>query len=297
MLELRDEAFGGTFPFAPHYLTVDDVRLHFVDEGAGEPVVLVHGDPTWGYLYRTFVPALARRRRCIVPDHMGMGKSETPAHPYPYRLGHHIANLEALVLALDVRTATLVVHDWGGPVGLGVAVRHPDRIKRLVLMNTWASAPWPGAPFPRLIELIRSARGERFVLERNGYLDPALLGTTAHPERFTPTVLQAYRAPFPTPASRRALLCWSRDIPVSDADPSYPEMKRIEERLTLFASIPTLLVWGMRDPVLPPQVLRWWQDRLPHAVTREIEEASHFLQEDAPEQVLNALEEFLAATG
>ncbi|HLW61294.1 MAG TPA: alpha/beta fold hydrolase [bacterium] len=297
MLEIRNETFGGTFPFAPRYLTVDGVRLHFLDEGAGEPVVLLHGDPTWGYLYRTFVPALARRRRCIVPDHMGMGKSEAPAHPDPYRLGHHIANLEALVLALDVRAATLVVHDWGGPVGLGVAVRHPDRIKRLVLMNTWASAPWPGAPFPRLIELIRSARGERFVLERNGYLDPALLGTTAHPERFTPTVMQAYRAPFPTPASRRALLCWSRDIPVSDADPSYPEMKRIEERLTLFASTPTLLVWGMRDPVLPPQVLRSWQARLPHAVTREIEEASHFLQEDAPEQVLNALEEFLAATG
>src|SRR5712692_7695058 len=149
VIDIRDETFGGTFPWTPHYHAVNGVRLHFVDEGAGEPIVMLHGDPTWGYLYRTFIPALALRRRCIVPDHMGMGKSETPPQPYPYRLRHHIANLEALLLALDVREATLVLHDWGGPVGLGFAVRHPDRIKRLVLMNTWASAPWPGAPLPR----------------------------------------------------------------------------------------------------------------------------------------------------
>jgi cis-3-alkyl-4-acyloxetan-2-one decarboxylase len=293
MLGLDHETFGGTFPFAPRYRTVNGVRMHFVDEGGGEPVVLLHGDPTWGYLYRHFIPHLARRRRCVVPDHMGMGKSETPAVPNPYRLGHHIANLEALLLDLDLRNITLVLHDWGGPVGLGAAIRHPGRIKRLVLMNTWASAPWPGGPLPRLLGVIRSERGERFVLERNGYVDPALIGTTYHQERLTPAVMDAYRAPFPTPQSRLALLCWSRDIPMIETDASYAEMKRIEAGLAVFATVPVLLIWGMRDPVLSPQILRWWQSRYPHAAAREIPDASHFLQEDAPDEVVGCLEEFL----
>lgn len=295
MLGLEHETFGGLYPFAAHYRTVNGVRIHFVDEGSGEPVVLLHGDPTWGFLYRNFIPALARRHRCIVPDHMGMGKSETPPSPYPYRLSHHIANLEALLLELDLRAITMVLHDWGGPVGLGVAVRHPGRIKRLVLMNTWAAAAWPGAPLSRLLEIVRSERGERFVLERNGYLDPALAGLTLHHEKLTPAVMSAYRAPFPTPESRRALLCWSRDISVDEGDPSYAEMKRIENGLAAFAVIPTLLAWGMRDPVVTPPVLRWWQDRFPRAVSREAEDASHFLQEDAPEQVVGWIAEFLAS--
>jgi len=293
MLGIERETFGDLYPFAAQFRTVNGVRLHFVDEGRGDPVVLVHGDPTWGFLYRNFVPALAARHRCIVPDHMGMGKSETPAAPYPYRLRHHIDNLEALLLDLDLRRATLVLHDWGGPVGLGVAVRHPDRISKLVLMNTWASAPWPGAPFPRLIEIIRSPRGERFVLERNGYVEPALIGTTHHRALLTPEVLGAYQAPFPSPASRRALLCWSRDIPVGESDPSYRHMKHIEDNLARFASIPVLLVWGMRDPVLPPAVLHWWERRYPHAETHEIEDASHFLQEDAPGRIVAVIGAFL----
>lgn len=295
MLGIEHETFGGLYPFAAHYRTVNGVRIHFVDEGAGEPVVLVHGDPTWGFLYRNFIRPLSIRYRCIVPDHMGMGKSETPASPYPYRLSHHIANLEALLLELDLRAMTLVLHDWGGPVGLGMAVRHPGRIKRLVLMNTWASAAWPGAPLPRLVELIRSERGERFVLDRNGYLEPALAGLTFRREQLTPAVMAAYRAPFPTSEARLALLCWSRDISVAEGDASYVEMKRIEDGLAAFAGTPTLLAWGMRDPVLTPQVLRWWQDRFPRAVSREAEDASHFLQEDAPEQAVEWIEEFLGA--
>ena len=295
MITLKDETFDGTFPFTPHYFDNNAFQMHYVDEGSGEPIVLVHGDPTWGYLYRNFIHALARHQRCILPDHMGMGKSGIPQEQYPYRLQHHIANFENLLLHLDLRDVTLVLHDWGGPVGLGFATRHPERVKRLVLMNTWAFAPWPGGPFPRLLEIIRSARGEKFVLEKNGYLEPALLGTTFHIENLTQEVMDAYRAPFPTPASRLALLCWSRDIPISEADPSYAEMKRIERGLPEFLDTPTLLVWGMRDPVLSEPVLRTWQSIYPRAITYEIEDASHFLQEDAPARIVSCIEEFLAA--
>jgi len=295
MVDLEHETFGGTFPFPPRYLDLGHWRMHYVDAGSGDPVVLLHGDPTWGYLYRAFIPSLAARGRCIVPDHMGMGKSEVPEVPSPYRLGHHIDNLETLLLSLDLRRLTLVLHDWGGPVGLGFAVRHPARIKRLILTNTWAFAAWPGAPLPRLLEIIRSPRGEAFVLARNGYVRPALLGTTAHPEHLTDAILDAYLAPFPTPESRRALLSWSRDIPFAPGDASYAEMERIEQGLPQFDAIPTLLVWGMQDPVLPPSVLRRWQALYPGAVTHEIAAASHFLQEDAPAAVLAAIEKFLAA--
>lgn len=126
LINIRNETFDGTFPFAPHYYDVNGFAMHFVDEGIGEPIVLVHGDPTWGYLYRKFIPILSLHHRCIVPDHMGMGKSGTPGELYPYRLRHHIANLEALLLGLNLDNLTLVLHDWGGPVGLGFATRHPQ---------------------------------------------------------------------------------------------------------------------------------------------------------------------------
>jgi pimeloyl-ACP methyl ester carboxylesterase len=163
MLAIKDETFEGLFPFAPLYYTHNGLDIHYVDEGSGEsgePVVMVHGDPTWGFLYRNFIPSLSQRFRCIVPDQMGMGKSAVPQERALYRLEQHVANIEALLLHLDLHDITLVLHDWGGPVGLGFATRHPERIKRLVLMNTWAFAPWPGGALPRLLEIIRSERGE-----------------------------------------------------------------------------------------------------------------------------------------
>ena len=290
---IRDETFGGTYPFTPNFFDAGGFDIHYIDEGEGEPVLMLHGDPTWGYLWRKFIPALSARRRVIVPDHMGMGKSDAPAEPYPYLLRHHIANLESLVLALGLSDITLVVHDWGGPVGLGFAVRRPDLIKRLVLTNTWAFARWPGAPFPKLVEMIRSPRGEQFVLEKNGYVARAITGTVNYPEKITPEVMSAYLAPFPTPESRRALLCWSRDIPVDEGDHSWDDMAAIEKNLGMFENVPVLIVWGMLDPVLPPNVLDMWKSIYPRAQVCEIPDASHFLQEDAPDSVLKAIEEFL----
>ena len=304
MLAIKDEIFEGLFPFAPHYYSHHGIEMHYVDEGSGEPVVMVHGDPTWGFLYRNFILLLSQRYRCIVPDQMGMVLGPTdavgltsavPQERSLYRLEQHRANLEALLLDLNLHDITLVLHDWGGPVGFGFATRHPERIKRLVLMNTWAFAPWPGGPFPRLLEIIRSERGEAFVLKRNGYLEPALLGTTYHSEKMTTSVLEAYRAPFSTPESRLAMLCWSRDIPVQESDVSYAEMKYIEKGLSQFSEIPILLVWGMQDPVLSPSVLQRWQQLYPQAVTYELEDASHFLQEDAPERIVQCIETFLKA--
>ena len=267
--------------------------MHYVDEGKGEPIVLVHGDPTWGYMYREFIPKLSKNNRCIVPDQMGMGKSGVPEHPSPYLLKHHIQNLETLLLSLRLKDITLVLHDWGGPVGMGFAVRHPDLIKSLVLMNTWAFAVWPGGPLPKLLEIIRSERGESFVLEKNGYVKRAISGTVNYPDNLTSTVLEAYLAPFPDPESRKALLCWTRDITFTKEDHSFSDMEGIESQLTLFSGIPVLLIWGMQDPVLPPTVLKKWESIYPHAEICRIEDASHFLQEDAPKRVISAVSSFI----
>jgi len=290
---IKDETFGGSYTFAPRFLDAGGFRMHYIDEGDGEPVLMLHGDPTWGYLWRNFIPSFSQSKRVVVPDHMGMGKSDAPDTPYPYLLRHHVANLESLVLSLGLSGITLVVHDWGGPVGLGFAVRHPELIKSLVITNTWAFASWPGAPYPKLIEMIRSPRGEQFVLEKNGYVARAMAGTVNYPEKLTDEVMAAYLAPFPTPESRRALLCWSRDIPVNEGDASWGEMKRIEDNLKLFDDIPVLIVWGMLDPVLPPDVLAMWKRIYTRAVVREIPDASHFLQEDRPDALLQAIVEFM----
>ena len=293
MIGIKDETFSGSYPFKPNYLDIGGFKMHYVDQGEGEPVVMLHGDPTWGYLWRKFILLISDTHRAIVPDHMGMGKSSVPKDPYPYLLRHHIFNLEELITSLELRDITLVLHDWGGPVGMGFAVRHPGLIKRLVLMNTWAFAKWPGGEFPRLLEIIRSERGESFVLEKNGYIKRALLGTANYPENYTSKVLNAYLSPFPTPESRLALLCWSRDISVSESDLSYGEMNHIEDKLSLFDDIPVLLIWGILDPVLPGSVLEKWRRIYPHAQVCEIEDASHFLQEDSPKRVIGEIKQFL----
>lgn len=295
MIEIKTEDFNGTYAYEPNYLDIDGFKMHFVDEGEGEPVLMLHGDPTWGYLWRNFIPSISETRRVIIPDHMGMGKSSVPKAPYPYLLKNHISNLEELVLKLELNDITLVLHDWGGPVGMGFAVRHPERIKRIIIMNTWAFAKWPGGELPRLLQIIRSDKGESFVLEKNGYVRRALLGTANNPENYTSQVLDAYLSPFPNPDSRLALLCWSRDITYSEADQSYNDMKQIEENLKLFTELPILIIWGMLDPVLPVSVLEKWLSIYPHAQVRRIEEASHFLQEDTPESVISEVNSFLSS--
>ena len=293
MIDIKDATFSGSFPFKPNYLDLGYFKMHYVDQGEGDPLVMLHGDPTWGYLWRKFIPPLSEKHRVIVPDHMGMGKSSVPDKPDPYLLRHHISNIEELILKLELTNVTLILHDWGGPVGLGFAIRHPELINRLIITNTWSFAQWPGGKLPKLIELIRSNKGETFALQKNGYVKRALLGTSNYPENYTSQVIDAYLAPFPKPETRKALLCWSRDITFDEHDQSYGEMKNIENNLSQFKEIPVLIVWGMLDPVLPHSVLEKWREIYPNAKVCEIDEASHFLQEDTPDRLLEEINMFI----
>ena len=291
MADLANETFGGTFPFKPRFFTHDGVRLHYVDEGQGEPVVLLHGNPTWSYLYRRFIPPLCENHRCLAPDHMGFGRSDKPLDR-PYTLAKHIENLTALLNHLELNNITFVMQDWGGPIGLGFAVDHPERVKRLVILNTWAFRLPEGTRLAPLLELFRQPHvGEAMVQGLNLFVEGFLPAGIYHQERLN-EIMPAYRAPFPEWNSRIGTLRFPRDIPVGDAHPSTPAMGHIQDNLGKLR-VPTIIIWGMQDPAIPPAIIEAWTAVYPHAEVHRLQTASHFLQEDEPEEIVSLIQGFL----
>lgn len=282
---------AGEYPFAPHVLDVGGARYHYVDEGAGDPVVMVHGNPTWSFYYRRLVTGLRDRYRVIAPDHVGCGRSDKPA-AYEYRLARHVANLETLIGHLGLDRITLVVHDWGGPIGMGYATRHPERVRRLVVLNT--AAFWmPGVPLR-----LRFARlpvvGDIAIRRLNLFLRFALR-IAARPDRLTPGVRAGYLAPYRTYADRIAHLRFVEDIPVDAGHPSYPVLRAIEAGLPALRDRPMLVVWGARDPIFTDRVLAEWRTRFPAADVRRLADAGHWVLEDAHERIVPWVRDFLAA--
>lgn len=291
MGESIDWTFAGTWPYAPKFFEHDGVELHYVDVGDGEPIVLLHGNPTWGYLYRNFIPPLSSTNRCVVPDHMGFGRSAKPIDR-PYTLAKHIENFTALVGELGLRDITLVMQDWGGPIGLGYAIEHVASVKRLVILNTWAFLIADGMRLAPLLELFRQPQiGEAMVQGLNLFVE-GFLPTGVHRKEKLDSFMPAYRAPFPDWNSRIGTLAFPRDIPVGNDHPSSHMMRRIQDNLRRI-EVPTAIIWGMQDPAIPPPVIEAWKSFFPHAEEHHIETASHFLQEDEPDQTVALIQKFL----
>jgi pimeloyl-ACP methyl ester carboxylesterase len=281
----------GTFPFKPRYLRAEDVRLHYVDEGPrdGRPLLFAHGNPTWSYLWRRQISDLSEQgHRCVAFDHMGFGRSDKPPHLAVYSLRAHVDNALALVDALDLRDVVLVAHDWGGPIGLGALLERRDRLRALVLMNTWA---WELPSFlpPFLREFRTEGLGEILALGGNLFVE-SIPGGMARRD-IDPVMMEAYRAPFPDYWSRAGILAFQREIPLTERDRSAKLMGSIHERLPGL-DVPVLLVWGLRDPVFQPVFLDQWRELFPRARTVELEDAGHFLVEDRPEAVTEAIADF-----
>jgi cis-3-alkyl-4-acyloxetan-2-one decarboxylase len=284
--------FGGTFPYAPRFVDAGEIRLHYVDEGPPDarPLLFVHGNPTWSYLWRRPIAELsARGHRCVAFDHMGFGRSDKPPQLSAYSLERHIENALALIDSLDLSDVTLVGHDWGGPIGLGALLERRDRLRALVLMNTWA---WELPSFlpPFLREFRTEGLGEILALGGNLFVESIPGGMRRRDA--DPLMMEAYRAPFPDYWSRAGTLAFQREIPLTERDRSAPLMASIHERLPDL-SLPVLLVWGMRDPVFQPVFLEQWRELFPAAETVELDDASHFLVEDSPDAVTAAIEGFL----
>jgi haloalkane dehalogenase len=284
--------FQGTFPFEPRFVDGAGVSLHYVDEGPGDapPLLFVHGNPTWSYLWRRPIAELSSRgHRCVAFDHMGFGRSEKPPRLSAYSLQAHVDNALALIDALDLDEVTLVAHDWGGPIGLGALLERRERLRGAVLMNTWA---WELPSFlpPFLREFRTEGLGEILALGGNLFVESIPGGM--HRRDPDPVMMDAYRAPFPDYWSRAGMLAFQRDIPLTERDRSAPLMASIHDRLPELG-VPVLLVWGMRDPVFQPVFLEQWRELFPDAETVELDDASHFLVEDSPDAVTDAIAGFL----
>lgn len=287
--------FEGTFPFEPRYQRVaDDVRLHYVEEGEGEPVLLLHGNPTWSYLYRRFIPPLAEAgHRAIALDHMGFGRSDRPSGHRRYTMRAHVENLLAFIRALDLRGLTLVMQDWSGPIGLGAAVEEQDRVSRLVIMNTGVGVFPEDTPMPFHEPFLKPGLGEMLCLGANLFVEGMFAGM--RPENATPLVAEAYRAPFPDYYSRVPILAEIRDVPIGADHPTAPAMMELAGNLPELVR-PTLIVWGMKDRVFPPALLEGWKAIYPHAEVLELPDARHYLQEDEPGAITARIVSFLGAT-
>ncbi len=284
-------SFQDEYPFAHHFLDTPAGALHYVDEGPRDasPLLCVHGNPTWSFFYRRVIEQFAPTRRVVAPDHLGCGLSDKP-QDWTYRLADHVDNLERLVLELDLRDITLVVHDWGGAIGAGLAVRHPDRIARLFVMNT---AAFPSSRIPLRIAVCRTPLlGELAVRGFNAFARAAVHMATEAPGRMTPTVRKGYLAPYDSWRSRIATHRFVQDIPMSPSHPSYATLQAIDSDLRLLRGKPMRIAWGERDWCFTPAFREEWERRFPLAEVLALPDAGHYLLEDAHERVLPWLAEW-----
>jgi len=279
----------GLYPFASHSLKLDSHQYHYLDEGQGQPLLMLHGNPTWSFYYRNLILAFRDSYRCVVPDHMGMGKSDKPQN-YSYTLSQHIDNLEALVDKLGLNDITLVLHDWGGAIGMGYAVRHPQKIKRLVLFNT---AAFLSDHIPIRLKLCRvPGVGALAIRGFNAFALAATSMACKNKERMTDHVKKGYLSPYDNYANRIANLRFVQDIPMSPEAPSYSVVKNIEENLSQFASLPIMIAWGAKDFVFNDRFLNRWQEIFPDAEVHRIQDAGHYVLEDAHERIIPWMQEF-----
>jgi pimeloyl-ACP methyl ester carboxylesterase len=305
---VADWTFEGTWPYEPRWFDTPDGRLHYVDEGPrnGRPVVLVHGNPTWGYLYRNFIPALVEAgHRAIVPDHLGFGRSDKPNDAERYRVPRQAERLEALLESLDLRGATVVPQDWGGPIGLYWATRHPERVDGLFILNTYAHGWKPEAlppgkdkiPLPLPLLLFRAPIvGELMVKGLDAFKRGFLFGQgVVHRERLTPVVKRAYREVHGGWSERTAILVFPREIPRTSEGPVVAMTTEIEERLEQhFRSKPVEIMWAMKDVAFLPAYLdTLWLKTFPDAKATRLDDAGHYLQEDAHELIVPELVRFV----
>ncbi|PTQ99155.1 haloalkane dehalogenase [Paraburkholderia sp. GV068] len=301
-----NDTFDGTFPFSPRFSDVAGFRMHYVDEGPadGEVVMCIHGEPTWGYLFRDLIAALAGNYRVIAPDHMGFGKSETPEHR-TYWLQDHIDNIEKFVLALDLNDITLVMHDFGGPVGMGLAARHPGRIRRIVSTNgptpfgqstlfkrlnaNAAVSPW----FQWVLRADSQGRLES-VLDELGFniLSTLNLNGFENHARINDTWLRAYGSRFAVPADSAGAVGWAKGFAIGAHRFEVPDSTALDS----IRSKPALAIWGEADRTLAAEhFLPLFSEIFPMAPIHRLAGVGHYSFEDAPGEIAELIAGFLKA--
>jgi haloalkane dehalogenase len=272
------------YPFDDHYADVEGARVHYVDEGDGPPLLLLHGNPTWSFLWRDVIKGLSDRYRCIAPDHPGFGLSQAPAG-YGFTPAEHARVLERLVLELDLRDATLLVQDWGGPIGFSVATRQPDRFKAFVVGNTWA---WPKSdPGTQIFSrFLGGPIGRRMIVGRNFFVEKIIPGGVRR-KKLSDEVMNAYRGPFATKQSRLPMWVFPREI-LGSRD----FLAEIERGLPSVSDRPALIVWPTKDVAFKEPERKRWEQIFTNHKTVLIDGAGHYVPEDAPEEIVAAVRDW-----
>lgn len=269
------------YPFEHHHLMLGGLRYHYLDEGQGEPVVMVHGNPTWSIYYRNLVTALRGTHRCVVPDHIGCGYSDKPGDDrYDYSLARRVEDLGRLIDDLGLESVNLVVHDWGGMIGMAWAVRNVARVKRIVLLNTGAFPLPESKPFPWPLWLTRTFVGALMVRGGNAF-SAAATHVACKRKPMSRELRDAYTAPYDSWDDRIATLRFVQDIPLRAGDRGYDLVTEVAASLHLLRGKPTLIGWGDRDFVFDHHFLAKWREYLPDAEVHHWADCGHYVLEDA----------------
>lgn len=284
------------YPWEGRYLDVGGgIRMHYLDEGSGEPLLVLHGNPTWSFSFRRFVERFAPEHRVVVPDHVGCGLSDKPGdEAYAYTLARRVDDVERLVEHLDLRDVTLVAHDWGGMIGLAWALRNFDRVRRFVLLNTAGFGLPEEKRLPWQIAIVRRLRGSSLLVQGlNAFLRGALLTCTTRGlgrrERL------GYLAPYGSYRDRIAIQRFVEDIPLAPSDRSWAIVDEVSRNLGRLAERPVLIGWGRKDFVFDDAFLAEWKRRLPSARYVEFADAGHWVHEDAGDRLFDEIGGFLGA--
>ena len=269
------------------YFNIDGAKMHYIDSGEGDPIVMLHGNPTWSYYYRTLIENLSTSNRVIAPDHIGMGLSEKPQNA-DYCLAFHIQNLEKLIEHLDLKNITLIVHDWGGAIGFGYAANYPQKVKKIVILNTSA---FFDERIPKRILMCRGVFGKFLVLRLNVFAKAATIMATV--KELPKEVKKEYLRPYDTYENRIGIYTFLRDIPVRADHKTRQILDDIEKKLYLLPS-DILILWGGKDFCFTKHYFDRWKAIFPNAKATYYTNAGHYILEDVPDEVVKEIKEFIA---
>lgn len=291
---MASQATYPNYDFTHHYADIGGQRMHYLDEGRGQTVVMLHGNPNWSFYYRNLVTALRDRYRCLVPDHIGCGLSDKPTDDsYEYSLQQRVSDLECWLDKVHAtHNLTLVVHDWGGMIGMAYATRYPDRIRRLVVLNTGAFHLPATKPVPWQLRMARGFLGAILVRGFNAFSQGAVQ-TCVTRQPMARDVGRAYCAPYNSWRNRIAVHRFVQDIPLKPGDRGYDLVTQVADRLDTLRDIPMLIGWGDRDFVFDEHFLNDWLKRFPEAELHRFPDCGHYILEDAAEELIPAIVKFL----
>jgi haloalkane dehalogenase len=285
------------YPFTSHYADISGFKMHYLDEGPknGEPVIMLHGNPSWSFYYRHLVSALKGQYRCIVPDHIGMGLSEKPSSSqYDFLFTRRAQDLDKLLDQLTItRPVNLILHDWGGMIGMLWASKHTEQVKRLVILNTAAFHLPKHFTLPMSLRLGRTPILNRLLIQGLNLFCRGAIKHCVNHQAMPKDIASAYIAPYDNWANRIAVRRFVEDIPLKNTDPGYQKITEVEDSLQKFQSIPILILWGMKDFVFNKDFLEEWLRIFPYALSHRFEDAGHYLLEDEADNVISLIHTFL----